>query len=77
MMIANIVIDLAIRYHVPYLRLPREPVMTTLRLARDKAPRKLMEAVIFHLLARRASRQMKAHGIGSTDALYFDAGISR
>jgi len=68
--IANIVIDLAIRYHVPYLRLPREPVMTTLRLARDKAPRKLMEAVIFHLLARRASRQMKAHGIGSTDALY-------
>jgi len=68
--IANIVIDLAIRYHVPYLRLPLEPVITTLRLARDNAPRKLVEAVIFHLLARRVRRQMSAHGIGSTDELY-------
>jgi predicted glycoside hydrolase/deacetylase ChbG (UPF0249 family) len=68
--IADIVIELATRYHVPFLRLPREPVMTTLRLARDNAPRKLVEAVIFHLLARRAHRRMNAGGIRSTDELY-------
>jgi predicted glycoside hydrolase/deacetylase ChbG (UPF0249 family) len=68
--IAEITIDLAARYRVPYLRLPHEPVLTTLRLARDNAARKVVEAAIFHLLARRARRRMMSVGLGSTDELY-------
>jgi hopanoid biosynthesis associated protein HpnK len=68
--IADITIDLAVQYRVPYIRLPRERVFTTLRLARNNAIRKLVEAVIFHLLSRRARRRMIRYGIGSSDELF-------
>jgi hopanoid biosynthesis associated protein HpnK len=68
--IADILIELAVEYRVPCLRLPREPVFTTLRLARDNAARKLVEAVIFRALSRRTRGMMAAHGIRSTDRLY-------
>jgi len=68
--INDILLDLAAEYRVPCIRLPREPVFTTLALARDNAPRKLIEAVIFHALSRRARRKMTERGIKSTDWLF-------
>src|SRR5512146_1501110 len=68
--ICDILLELASEYHVPCVRLPREPVFTTLALARDNAARKLVEAVIFRALSRRARRRMARHGIKSTDWLF-------
>lgn len=68
--ICDILLDLASEYHVPCIRLPREPVFTTLALARDNAARKLVEAVIFRALSRRARRRMARRGIKSTDWLF-------
>ena len=68
--LADIVIDLAAEYRVPCLRLPREPVFTTLALARDNAPRKLVESVIFRALSARAHRRMEARGLKSSDWLF-------
>jgi hopanoid biosynthesis associated protein HpnK len=68
--ICDILLELAVEYRVPYIRLPREPVFTTLALARDNAPRKLVEAVIFRALSRRARRKMTRLGIKSTDRLF-------
>jgi chitin disaccharide deacetylase len=68
--IADMLIDLCTEYRVPCIRLPREPVFTTLVLARDHAARKIVEAVIFHALSRRARRKLHERGIRSTDALF-------
>jgi hopanoid biosynthesis associated protein HpnK len=68
--IADILLDLAVEYHVPCIRLPREPVFTTLGLARDNAVRKLVEAVIFRMLSARTRRRMIERGIKSTDWLF-------
>ncbi len=67
---ADILVDLAVEYKVSCIRLPRERVMTTLRLRRDHAPRKLVESVIFRTLSRRTRRMMTARGLTSTDALF-------
>ena len=68
--IAGILVELASEYKVPCLRLPRESVVTTLGLARDNTPRKLVEAVIFRTLSRRTRRLMRARGLKSTDRLF-------
>lgn len=67
---ADILVELAVEYKVACIRLPRERVMTTLRLARDNAARKLVESVIFKLLSRRTSRLMRERGLISTDRLF-------
>ena len=67
---ADILVELAVEYKVPCIRLPRERVMTTLRLRRDNATRKLVESVIFRTLSRRTSRIMTERGLTSTDALF-------
>ncbi len=67
---ADILVELAVEYSVPCIRLPRERVMTSLRMRRDHASRKLIESVIFRTLSRRAGRLMAARGIRSTDALF-------
>ena len=67
---ADILVDLAVEYKVPCIRLPRERVMTTLRLRRDNAPRKLVESIIFRTLSRRTRRMMAERGLISTDALF-------
>ena len=67
---ADILVDLAVEYKVPCIRLPREPVMTTLGLRRDNAVRKLVESIIFRTLSRRIRRMMNERGIISTDALF-------
>ncbi len=68
--LADILLDLATEYRVPCIRLPREPVLTTLGLARDHAGRKLVEAVIFRALAARTRKRMAARGIKSTAWLF-------
>ncbi len=67
---ADIIVELAVEYKVPCIRLPRERVMTTLRLRRDHAARKLVESVIFRTLSRRTRRLMATRGLKSTDALF-------
>jgi hopanoid biosynthesis associated protein HpnK len=67
---ADILVNLAVEYKVPCIRLPRERVMTTLRLRQDNAIRKLVESVIFRTLSRRTSRMMTERGLTSTDALF-------
>lgn len=67
---ADILVELAVEYKVACIRLPREQVMTTLRLARDNAARKLVESVIFKTLSRRTSRLMRERGLISTDRLF-------
>ena len=68
--IAEILIDLCTEYRVRCIRLPREPVFTTLALARDHAARKIVEAGIFRALSRRARRLVDSHGMRSTDWLF-------
>jgi hopanoid biosynthesis associated protein HpnK len=68
--IADLVLSLAKEYAIPCIRIPREPVFTTLRLAHDHAVRKLTEAVIFRTLARRTRRLLNEHGIRTTDWLF-------
>jgi chitin disaccharide deacetylase len=68
--INDVLLELASEYRVPCIRLPREPVFMTLALARDNAARKLVEAVIFRALSRRARRKMTQRGIKSTDWLF-------
>jgi chitin disaccharide deacetylase len=68
--IADILLDLCTEYQIPCVRLPREPVFTTLSLARDNAARKVVEAGIFHALSRRTRRLMAARGMHSTDWLF-------
>jgi predicted glycoside hydrolase/deacetylase ChbG (UPF0249 family) len=67
---ADILVNLAVEYKVPCIRLPRERVMTTLRLRRDNATRKLVESAIFRMLSRRTRRMMTERGLTSTDALF-------
>ncbi len=67
---ADILVDLAVEYKVPCIRLPRERVMTTLRLRRDNAPCKLVESIIFRTLSRRTRAMMAERGLISTDALF-------
>jgi chitin disaccharide deacetylase len=67
---ADILVNLAVEYKVPCIRLPRERVMTTIRLRQDNAMRKIVESVIFRTLSRRTSRMMAERGLTSTDALF-------
>jgi len=67
---ADILVDLAVEYKVPCIRLPRERVMTTLWLRQDNAARKLVESIIFRTLSRRTRRMMSARGLSSTDTLF-------
>ena len=68
--LADMLLDLAAEYRVPCIRIPREPIMTTLALARDHFARKLIEAVIFRALSRRMRRMLAARGIRTTDYLF-------
>lgn len=67
---ADILVNLAVEYKVPCIRLPRERVMTTIRLRQDNAARKLVESIIFRTLSRRTGRMMAQRGLASTDALF-------
>jgi hopanoid biosynthesis associated protein HpnK len=68
--IADIVVELAHEYKVPCIRLPAEPVLTTLALSRDRVVGKLIEAMIFRALSRRTRRMAAERGIKSTARLF-------
>src|SRR5690348_15615500 len=68
--IAALLIDLAVEYRIPCIRLPREPLLTTLRLAQDHFPRKIIESIIFKALSQRMFKLMHARGIFTTDRLF-------
>ena len=68
--LADIVVELAQEYKVPCIRLPAEPLFTTLAISRDRLAGKLMEAIIFRALSRRTRRMAAERGIKSTDMLF-------
>lgn len=68
--VADILVGLAVEYKVACLRMPREPVLATLRLRRDHATRKAVETAIFRALSSRTRRLMRKRGLQSTDALF-------
>lgn len=68
--LAPILVELAHEYRVPSIRIPSEPVFTTLAVSRERAAAKLLEAVIFRALSRRARRMATARGITSTERLF-------
>jgi len=68
--IAAILIELATEYRIPYIRLPREPLLTNLRLAQDHFARKIIESIIFKTLSRRMFKTMRARGIRTTDRVF-------
>jgi len=69
-LLADILIELAVEFRIPCIRLPRERVGTTLRLRRDNAARKMIEAVIFRSLSKRTRRMMAERGLKTTDWLF-------
>jgi hopanoid biosynthesis associated protein HpnK len=68
--VADILVELASEYKVSCLRVPRERVLTTLRLRRDHAVRKAVEAAIFRALSSWTRRLMRKRGLKSTDSLF-------
>jgi hopanoid biosynthesis associated protein HpnK len=63
----DLVLELAGEYRVPYVRLVREPVFTTLAFARDHAARKLRDHVVFRWLSARARRRMASLPVRGND----------
>jgi hopanoid biosynthesis associated protein HpnK len=68
--LADILMRLAVEYHVAWIRLPREPLRPTLAIARDHLARKLIESVIFRSLCARAARKLRARNLKTTDRLF-------
>lgn len=68
--LAGILIDLAAEYHIPCLRLVREPIASSLPISRDHWPRKLRDHVIFRWLSGRAGRRMRSRGLTGNDCLF-------
>lgn len=65
--LADILIELAAEYHVPYFRLVREPVITTLALAPDHALRKVRDYFLFRWLSARSRRKLQERGLKGND----------
>jgi chitin disaccharide deacetylase len=68
--ILPIVVDLALEYRIPALRLCREDWRTTLALAPDHPLPKLAQGLIFTWLSRRARRLAEAAGLVFNDHLF-------
>ncbi len=68
--IARIVADLAVRYAVPRVRLPRDSLRLALRVDRGRALTKCTQAAIFGLLCRPIARDLAARGIAFPHRVY-------
>ncbi|MGH9327984.1 MAG: ChbG/HpnK family deacetylase [Terriglobia bacterium] len=68
--LADIVLELAAEYRIPWVRLVREPVLTTLSLAGNHWPRKLRDHYLFKCLSSRASRKMCRLGIRGNELTF-------
>jgi hopanoid biosynthesis associated protein HpnK len=65
-----ILIDLAPRYGIRAIRLPREPPGPALRFDRRHVGRKLFEAAVFAALARHAAGRLSRAGIRHPDRMF-------
>lgn len=65
-----ILLDLAPRYGIRAMRLPREPLRPALRFDRRHLARKLFEATAFTALSRRARPRLAAAGIRHPDRMF-------
>jgi hopanoid biosynthesis associated protein HpnK len=65
-----ILLDVAPRYGIRAVRLPREPLAISLRLDGRERLRKVMEAVTFRALVRWALPRLAAHGMRHPDQMF-------
>jgi hopanoid biosynthesis associated protein HpnK len=65
-----ILLELASRYSIRAMRLPREPWRLSLRLDGRERGRKLLEALVFRNLTRFARSRLAAHGIRHPDQMF-------
>lgn len=65
-----VLLQLASRYGIRAMRLPREPWRLSLRLDGRERGRKLLEALIFRNLTRFARPRLAAHGIRHPDQMF-------
>jgi hopanoid biosynthesis associated protein HpnK len=65
-----VLLQLASRYGIRAMRLPREPWRLSLRLDGRQRGRKLLEALIFRNLTRFARLRLAAHGIRHPDQMF-------
>jgi hopanoid biosynthesis associated protein HpnK len=68
--VLRILIDLAPRYGIRAMRVPRDPVLAALRFDQRHLGRKLFEGAVFSLLSRYAARRLARAGIRHPDRLY-------
>ncbi len=68
--VLDILIDLAERFDIRAMRLPREPLGPALAFDRRHLGRKLFEATSFAALSRRARPRLAAAGIRHPDRMY-------
>jgi hopanoid biosynthesis associated protein HpnK len=68
--VLGILIDLAPRYGVRAVRLPREPLRPALRFDRRHAGRKAFEATVFHALSHFAEKRLERAGIRHPDRMF-------
>ncbi len=63
--LADMVIDLAAAYRVPFVRIVREPILTALALDGTHTARKLRDYLLFNWLSARARRSAETQGMRS------------
>jgi hopanoid biosynthesis associated protein HpnK len=68
--VLEILLQLAPRYGLRAIRLPREPLVVSLRLDRRATVRKLVESAVFRMLCAHARRRLAPQGIRHTDTLF-------
>lgn len=68
--VLSILLELAPRYGIRALRVPRDPLAAALRWDRRHAARKLLEAAAFGGLARHAAPRIAAAGLRAPDRLF-------
>jgi hopanoid biosynthesis associated protein HpnK len=68
--VLSILLELAPQYGIRALRLPREPLGTSLRLDGRARLRKVMESVTFRGLVRWALPRLRAHGMRYPDQMF-------
>jgi hopanoid biosynthesis associated protein HpnK len=66
----DILVELVLEYRIPYIRIVREPLLTTLALACDRLGSKLIDAAFFSLLSFRAAQRLKARGIRFSERVF-------
>jgi hopanoid biosynthesis associated protein HpnK len=68
--VLGILLELAGRYGIRAVRLPREPLRPALRFDRRHAGRKLFEATVFNALSRFAEKRLVQAGIRHPDRMF-------